>query len=93
MKKNNNRDKTERAYSRDDIKKRALSKLGSSKYCLTTFNCEHFANLCRYGKQESEQVDTGIIVGAGVSVGILGAIGSAILIFMGFSSFRSMSSQ
>jgi hypothetical protein len=33
------------------------------------------------------QVDTGIIVGAGVSVGILGAIGSAILIFMGFSSF------
>ena len=93
VKKKNNKDQTQRAYSRDDIKKRALSMLGPSKYCVTTFNCEHFANLCRYGKEESAQVDTGVFVGKGVSVGIFLAIGTAVLSLMGFSSVRSMTSQ
>ena len=56
VKKNNDRDKTEWPHSTDDIKKRALSNLGQSEYCLTTFSCEQFANLCRYGKEESAQV-------------------------------------
>jgi hypothetical protein len=38
-------------------------------------------------------VNTGVIVGKGVSVGIFLAIGTAVLSFMGFSSVRSMTKQ
>ena len=40
----------------DLVLQRAFSKLGESKYCLATNNCEHFAYYCRSGKGESGQV-------------------------------------
>lgn len=40
---------------------RAYSKLGH-KYSLLNFNCEHFANWVQFGKSESSQVATGMVM-------------------------------
>ncbi len=41
--------------------KRAYQKLGQ-RYSLFGFNCEHFANWVQYGKENSSQVNTGLMV-------------------------------
>ena len=38
------------------VVQRAESRLGEQKYDLLTNNCEHFANWCKTGRQESEQL-------------------------------------
>ncbi|XP_035661692.1 uncharacterized protein LOC118405946 [Branchiostoma floridae] len=43
-------------FSPDEIVQRAKSKLGESKYCPFTNNCEHFATWCKTGIHESSQV-------------------------------------
>ena len=44
-------------FDREEIKRRALSKVGPSKYNFVGDNCEHFAMYCRYGKKHSGQVN------------------------------------
>ncbi|NNU78116.1 lecithin retinol acyltransferase family protein [Clostridium estertheticum] len=44
------------AYSPEETVQRAESKLGESKYWLTTNNCEHFALWCKTGIHTSTQV-------------------------------------
>ena len=55
-----------RQYTKKELKSKhkneliieiALSKLGEGDYNLLYNNCEHFANLCVFGKKESKQVD------------------------------------
>lgn len=55
-----------RQYSKKELKIKfkneliieiAKSKLGEGDYNLLYNNCEHFANLCVFGKKESKQVD------------------------------------
>lgn len=40
-----------------EIVERALSKVGTSGYNLLFNNCEHFARWCRYGEEDSKQVN------------------------------------
>lgn len=46
----------QRKFSRDEIRERALSRLGEDKYHLIFNNCEHFSNWCVSGEHQSEQV-------------------------------------
>lgn len=39
-----------------EIRSRAISRLGEDAYDLVFNNCEHFANWCCMGREESEQV-------------------------------------
>ena len=52
-------DKGKRPFPVDEIIQRAKSRLGKCKgtYNLVSNNCEHFANWCRYGSNESQQVN------------------------------------
>ena len=45
--------------SKDEIVKFAKSQLGTGlgEYNLVSNNCEHFSNLCAFGKKESNQVE------------------------------------
>lgn len=49
---------SQRKFSRDDIRERALSRLGEDKYHLIFNNCEHFSNWCVSGEHQSEQVQS-----------------------------------
>ena len=42
-------------YTGDEIRERAFSRLGEEEYDLVLNNCEHFANWCCMGEEESEQ--------------------------------------
>lgn len=53
-------------YSPEETLKRALSRVGESRYNVATMNCEHFAFWCRTGLSTSQQVD-GFLLG-GVSL-------------------------
>ena len=44
-------------YTGDEIRERAFSRLGEEEYDLVLNNCEHFANWCCMGEEESEQVE------------------------------------
>ena len=52
-------DKGKRPLPVNEIIQRAKSRLGKYKgtYNLVSNNCEHFANWCRYGSNESQQVN------------------------------------
>ena len=58
-KKNNYKDNDSqyKIFDREEIKRRALSKVGPSNYNFVDDNCEHFAMYCRYGKKHSGQVN------------------------------------
>jgi hypothetical protein len=52
------------SYVPDIVVERAESRLGEQQYNLLTNNCEHFANWCKTGRSESQQlVDYGIGLG------------------------------
>ena len=61
-KKNNDKDRHQRPSSGEDIKERAVSKIGSTSYSVLLNNCEHFATWCRYGKGESQQLNAAVNV-------------------------------
>lgn len=52
---NNSRDSELTPLTSNEIVFRAYSKIGSDFYDLFTYNCEHFANWCRYDLPISEQ--------------------------------------
>ena len=52
---NNSKDNEFTPLPSDQILTRALSKIGCHYYDLLTFNCEHFANYCRYDLKFSDQ--------------------------------------
>lgn len=54
-----NNEELKNKRSNDDIIKFAKSKLGSGlgEYNIISNNCEHFSNLCAFGKKESNQVE------------------------------------
>ena len=58
MIKNNNKDRITPPLSGEEIKERALSRLGPASYNILWDNCEHFASWCRYGIAVSDQADT-----------------------------------
>lgn len=43
-------------FERDEVVRRALSRVGENQYRLLTNNCEHFCNWCLYGESRSDQV-------------------------------------
>ncbi|WP_161600323.1 lecithin retinol acyltransferase family protein [Pseudomonas mandelii] len=43
-------------FERQEIIRRALSRVGENQYRLLTNNCEHFCNWCLYGESRSDQV-------------------------------------
>jgi len=43
-------------FEREEIIRRALSRVGENQYRLLTNNCEHFCNWCLYGESRSDQV-------------------------------------
>lgn len=57
------------AHQQQQVIQRALALVGKP-YDLITFNCEHFANAVRYGKEESTQVTTAV-VGLLIAFGLL----------------------
>ena len=78
-KKNNDKGKDYWSLRKEEIKSRALGKLGTSPYDVLKYNCEHFANWCRYDQMKSVQVDSGGYfwkIAASV-VGILGIFTSS----------------
>lgn len=46
-----------KTYSPDIVLARAYKRLGESKYCLFTNNCEHFAYWCKTGDHKSDQIN------------------------------------
>ncbi|XP_046583669.1 phospholipase A and acyltransferase 2-like isoform X1 [Haliotis rubra] len=54
--KNNSKDEKLKHFKPSEIVQRALSRLGEVGYNILFNNCEHFATWCRYGKEESDQV-------------------------------------
>ncbi|MCY1550271.1 Lecithin retinol acyltransferase [compost metagenome] len=46
----------EARYTKQEIVRRAMSRLGENHYRLLTNNCEHFCNWCLYGESYSNQV-------------------------------------
>ena len=44
-------------YSREDVVRRAYSRLGEDHYRVTTNNCEHFCAWCLCGESRSDQID------------------------------------
>uniref|UniRef100_A0A914D2G5 LRAT domain-containing protein n=1 Tax=Acrobeloides nanus TaxID=290746 RepID=A0A914D2G5_9BILA len=63
---NNGLDGTYQPLPAEDIKKTAIEHIGDGQYSLITYNCEHFANDCRYGREYSRQVNqvAGIVGGS-----------------------------
>ena len=58
VRKNNSADSKYEALEEDEIVKKALHAVDmEGVYSLGSFNCEHFANSCRYGIPVSHQVD------------------------------------
>lgn len=43
-------------FQREEVVRRALSRVGENRYRLLTNNCEHFCNWCVYGESRSDQV-------------------------------------
>ena len=43
-------------FEREEVIRRALSRVGENQYRLLTNNCEHFCNWCLYGESRSDQV-------------------------------------
>ncbi|MNP37846.1 NC domain protein [compost metagenome] len=43
-------------FQREEVVRRALSRVGENQYRLLTNNCEHFCNWCLYGESRSDQV-------------------------------------
>jgi hypothetical protein len=56
--------KSKAKYPRSEIVERARSQIGKKSYSLVFYNCEHFANWCRTGVYESNQVNSAIDVAA-----------------------------
>lgn len=48
----------ESPFAGQEIRSRAISRLGEAEYDLVFNNCEHFANWCCTGNEKSEQVNT-----------------------------------
>ncbi|MBB5410483.1 hypothetical protein HDG34_004438 [Paraburkholderia sp. HC6.4b] len=46
-----------RRYSREEVVRRAYSRLGEDCYRVTTNNCEHFCAWCLCGESRSDQID------------------------------------
>ena len=44
-------------FSDEEIIANALSHIGDAGYSIIKNNCEHFANLCIFGKKSSDQID------------------------------------
>ncbi|XP_060552581.1 phospholipase A and acyltransferase 3-like [Ruditapes philippinarum] len=53
----NDLDKQLKHLDKTDIVMRARMKVGSHRYNLLSYNCEHFATECRYGEARSLQVE------------------------------------
>ncbi|KAF7661062.1 hypothetical protein LDENG_00270380, partial [Lucifuga dentata] len=77
---NNNQDKKQKPRSVPNILADADTWVGQDvKYNLTSWNCEHFANMLRYGKAKSQQVnDAAIGVGTILAVSA-SAVSGAVL--------------
>jgi hypothetical protein len=45
------------AFERDEIVRRARSRLGENRYSVLTNNCEHFSEWAQFGLSRSEQVE------------------------------------
>jgi len=56
--------KTKAMFPRPEIVERARSQIGTKSYNLAFYNCEHFANWCKTGVYESDQVNDAIDVAA-----------------------------
>lgn len=54
-------------YSRNDLVKNALSKVGK-RYELTKYNCEHLASELQHKVVRSVQADTGVFIAAATTV-------------------------
>ncbi|RUS69555.1 hypothetical protein EGW08_022683 [Elysia chlorotica] len=73
---NNHADKKWKPLPQAEIVQRAKSKEGESRYGLVDYNCESFANWCRYNKTESEQVtrvSKWVMIFGGAALGIVAA--------------------
>ena len=70
----NNYKRSGSPYSPSKIKKRALSYEGKKNYNVVIRNCEHFATWCVYGKAESSEAETGVVVIATGAISLSGAI-------------------
>ena len=54
--KNNAKDEEKKPKDPEEICRDALGMVGREGYNVLNYNCEHFANECRYGEAESEQI-------------------------------------
>ena len=54
--------KSKAMFPRQKIVERARSQIGKKSYNLVFYNCEHFANWCKTGVYESDQVNSAIDV-------------------------------
>ncbi|XP_077994927.1 phospholipase A and acyltransferase 2-like [Glandiceps talaboti] len=77
---NNSKDRKRCPARKRDIVKRAFSKLGEIEYNVLWNNCEHFASWCRYGIEESDQVDNAMLIGAGIVAVAAAVVGTAAVI-------------
>ncbi|XP_019642163.1 PREDICTED: HRAS-like suppressor 2 [Branchiostoma belcheri] len=76
VKKNNYQDGDRAVPSGREIVARARSRLGEEGYNVLFKNCEHFATWCRYGTEQSQQVNDALWY---VGVGTAFAAGTALL--------------
>ncbi|KAK3767578.1 hypothetical protein RRG08_003839 [Elysia crispata] len=76
---NNSADAKWRPLQQDEIIKRAKSRLGPTDYSLTEYNCEHFANWCRYGKINSGQVRNAVIGSVLSPIGAIAWVGISVV--------------
>lgn len=56
------------SYKKSDIVANALSRIGEKKYSLMFNNCEHFANWCVNGNEQSDQVDQVLMLTAATAI-------------------------
>ncbi|XP_035699314.1 phospholipase A and acyltransferase 3-like [Branchiostoma floridae] len=87
---NNYQDRSKAVPSGDEIVDRARSRLGETGYNVLWKNCEHFATWCRYGVEQSQQVnDTLWYLGVGAAV----TAGTALLVSAMFGDTQKEKKQ
>ncbi|KAK3756490.1 hypothetical protein RRG08_061552, partial [Elysia crispata] len=76
---NNAADEKWKPLPPEEIVARAESRKGQSEYGVLDYNCESFANWCRYDKTESDQAQFGLAAVKGTKMLILGGAALAIV--------------